>query len=69
MSNHHFLTSEEIVAMLRAKRGGKTLKQFADEIGCTFQFVSQVFHGVRIPGGEMLDYLGIEKVTVYRKVK
>lgn len=61
------LTAEEVVKLLCAHRGGKTLKQFSEEVGCSFQFMAKVLRGQRNPGDAMLDYLKLNKVVVYQK--
>jgi hypothetical protein len=62
-----YLTPKDVVALLCAHRGGKTLKQFAEEVGCSFQFMAAVLRGKRNPGDAMLDYLKLDKVVVYQK--
>lgn len=64
---NHFITPEEVVVMLKAHRGGKTLEEFSEEVGCSFQFMSLVLRGMRGPGSSMLKYLKLEKVVVYQR--
>lgn len=51
-------TPEELVELLRQRQGNLTLKQFAAEIGLSFQFVSDVLRGTRSVGNDLiLEYL------------
>lgn len=43
----------------------KSLKDAAEELGCSVAYLSAMQTGVRNPSKEMLDRLGIEKKTVY----
>lgn len=62
-----YLSTKEVVTLLCAHRGGKTLKEFAEEVGCSFQFMAAVLRGKRNPGDAMLEYLKLDRVVVYQK--
>jgi transcriptional regulator with XRE-family HTH domain len=51
-------TSDELLQMLRDRQGGLTQLQYAEEIGISFQMLSQVYKGERSVGCErILAYL------------
>lgn len=51
-------TEAELIALLKERIGGKTLKEAAADIGCSFQMVSDVLQGRRSVGNEnILAYL------------
>lgn len=51
-------TAQELVDLLKARQGGLTLKQYADEIGISFQLLAQILQGQRSVGNEkVLAYL------------
>jgi hypothetical protein len=62
-----YLTSDQVVAMLEAKRGDRTLEEFADEVGVSYQFLGHIFRRVRAPGREVLRYLGLRRIILYQK--
>ena len=61
------LTAAQVVALLAARKGGRSRRAFAKEIGCTAAFLSMVLRGERGPGDEMLDYLKLERVPMYQR--
>lgn len=51
-------TAQELVDQLKMRQGGMTLKQYADEIGISFQLLGQILQGTRSVGNEkVLDFL------------
>lgn len=61
------LTTEQVVELLDEKRADRTLEQFAEEVGVSYQYLGHIFRRVRTPGREILKYLGLRKVTFYQK--
>jgi hypothetical protein len=59
------------VQLLEAKKGAKTLKWLADDIGSiSVTYLSYVLRRMRPPGPRVLRYLGLEKIQqppLYRK--
>lgn len=49
------------IQMLRARRKGRTLKAFSEEIGCTEGYLSLLLNGHREPGAKIMEYLGLKK--------
>ena len=54
---------------LEKRRGGRTWKDLAKEIGCTPPLLSMVLNGKRTPPRRILEFLGIEEKTVYVKAE
>ena len=61
------LTSAQVVDLLKARKGGRSLPAFAKEIGCSPGFLWMVLNGERGPGDEMLDYLKLTRVSMYQR--
>jgi len=62
----------EPLALLKAKKDGKSLRGMAREMGISAMYLHQVLNGKRGPGPKILAYLGLERVEVapsYRKVR
>ena len=53
--------------ILEKRRNGRTLAVFADELGVSPAYLSDVLNGNREPGPKILDALGIERVVSYRQ--
>lgn len=54
-------TKEQVIAKLRAKQGRKRAGKFAEEIGVSAPYLSDVYAGNRAPGGKILDFMGLAK--------
>jgi hypothetical protein len=61
------------VALLKKRQGPLSLRQFADEIGISAAFLSDIYNRKREPGWKALEYIGLEKivrrVVEYRKAR
>lgn len=55
------LTEEDVISIIRAEQGDKSLRKFAAEIGITAAYLSDLYLGRRSPGEKVLGYFGIEK--------
>lgn len=66
------MTVQEILDQLKWKQGDRSLRTFAEEIGVTAAYLSDVYRGNREPAKTILAYLNIEKTVtrtvVYRKL-
>jgi len=64
------LTVDEVIAMLRKGQGALSLRRYADELGITPGYLSDLYKGNRTPGQTILSQLGLAKktVTLYEKV-
>lgn len=58
------LTETEIIGKLR-DAAGPSQQDFANKIGMSPGFVSQVFSGKKRPSDKMLDLIGYRKVRLY----
>jgi transcriptional regulator with XRE-family HTH domain len=57
--------------MLKARQNGRTVTDFAAEIGCSQSYLSLVLLGKSKPGPMILKYLGLESYrrTHYRSLR
>jgi transcriptional regulator with XRE-family HTH domain len=60
---------DQILNLLRKKKGDRTAKELAHELGVTQQYLSDVFAGRREPGPAIIAGLGLEKEVVYKPVQ
>ena len=57
------LTRCQVIELLKAKRGARTLEPIAAGIGVTFQYLGHVINGgTRTPGERVLRWLGLREV-------
>jgi transcriptional regulator with XRE-family HTH domain len=60
---------DELLSILREKKGEKTLSEFADEIGISYPMLTNILCGHRRVDGEaVLKYLGMRKVDTYERI-
>jgi transcriptional regulator with XRE-family HTH domain len=64
-----YLTTDQVVDLLKEDRGDRTLEEYAKVIGVSYQFIAHVLRGVRQPGKKMLKHLNIKKLTLYTYVR
>ena len=62
MERINALTLPEVVAMIFAKRGDRSLRQYAIELGVSAMYLSDVINGKREPGRKLLAPLGVRKI-------
>lgn len=53
--------------MLERKKSKKPLRELAEEIGVSISYLSMILAGEREPGDQVLEYLGLERRTVFVK--
>lgn len=63
------MNEAQVIARLRAKIGTKRQGKFAEEIGVSQSFLSEVLKGSRSPTGKILDALGLDRVVTYKRRK
>lgn len=70
LAGMEFLSYQDMIDELdRAiARAGNTAR-FAEQLGLTAAYLSQVKSGKRLPSVRLLDALGMEKVTAYRRTR
>lgn len=57
------------IEMLKKRMQGRTLRALAKEIPCSAAYLSDILLGQRSPGPKILNFLGLERKTTYRKEK
>jgi len=63
------MDKDTIIEMLRKRQGTGTQADLAKAIGVSSAYLSDVFQGHRRPADKILEFLGIERRVVYRKVE
>ena len=69
MTPNIFFSTVEVLAMMKQRQGTRDQNTFAQEIGISFQLLSDIYRGTRAPGQQVLKYLDLEKHIVFRKRK
>ena len=67
MAKH--LSAKDIVSVMKREQGSRSLREFARDLGLSVAYMSDFYHGRRLPGPSILNYLGMEKVeteTTYK---
>jgi transcriptional regulator with XRE-family HTH domain len=57
------LSHEDVVGILKDRQGVKSLRQFAEELGISAPYLSDIYHGNRSVGPVILEQIGLGKVT------
>lgn len=68
MSKAQVITNDELVRVLKAKIGEKTVKAFAAESGVSFQFLYHVLAGKYEVGPKVAGLLGYQQITTFRRI-
>ena len=63
-----FFVWPQVVDLLHAMRGGRTMGAWAKEWDVDFKDLSHAYHGTRRPSREILERLGLRREIVYRRV-
>jgi hypothetical protein len=63
------MTLNTLISELQKRRAARQWKDVAAEIGCSQAYLCDVVRGRQRPGKKILDYLGVEQIIQYRKVK
>jgi len=67
MRKQNKLTHDEVMARLKARQGERSLREFADELGLSAAYLSDVYLGRRGIGPKLLKTMGLtkdEQITV-----
>lgn len=59
--------SDQVLAMLKDRVEGGTQKDFAAQCGVSAPYLHDMLKGRREIGDKVLEAIGIERLTVYRK--
>lgn len=60
-----YYTNHEVVSLLRKRQAGRTLKEYAEEFGFSYQYLSDILNGRKPLGPAALAPLGLRAVTVF----
>jgi len=67
------METEDVMKMLRDKQGDMSLREFADVVGCSAAYLSDLYRGNREPGNKIMRFLGLRKRRIvestYAKAK
>ena len=50
-----------VIDLLLRKQGDRSLREFADEVGCSAAYLSDIYRGNRQPGKKILRFLGLRR--------
>ena len=57
------MNREQVIALLRKRQGSQSLREFAEALGVSAGYLSDIYCGNRAPGPAILRILGIEKTV------
>ncbi len=60
------LNKTELLQLMRKKQGSRTAKEYAEELGISAVYLSDIYAGRRDPGPAVLDALQLERDIVYK---
>jgi transcriptional regulator with XRE-family HTH domain len=63
------LDQTTVLSTLKRKQGDGTQEQLAARIGISPAYLCDVLKGNRKPKGKVLEFLGLEELTMYRENK
>jgi len=55
------LTREEVIAILRKDQAGRSIREYAETLGISAPYLSDIFLGRRDPGPSVLKHFGLER--------
>ena len=64
------LSSDDVIGLMKRKQGTRTMRGFSRDLGLSVAYLSDFYHGRRMPGPAILKHLGVEKVEtelMYRR--
>jgi hypothetical protein len=62
------LTLEQVVALMKERQGDKPQRVFAQELGITQGYLSDIYRLNRQPGEQILEKLGLVRRIVFEQV-
>ena len=62
-------TIEEVLHLMKDIQGDKPLSAFAEEIGVSKQYLSNVFNGRKSPSSRLLRQFGYSRVAAYVEIE
>ena len=67
MKQTAYLSREDLIRLLKTRQGGMNQLELAEHIGVSKSLIGMILGGTRDPGKDVLDFLGMEAVTLYRR--
>lgn len=64
------LSLDDVIGLMKRKQGNRTMRGFSRDLGLSVAYLSDFYHGRRLPGPKILNHLGMDKVEtelMYRK--
>jgi len=61
------LSHEDVVAILKEKQGSKSLRGFAEELGISAPYLSDIYRGNRGIGPAILNKIGLDRVVEHEE--
>jgi transcriptional regulator with XRE-family HTH domain len=58
------MTDDDVLELIRKRKGEKSLREFAKEIGITAPYLSDILKKNRSPGKTVLKFFGLEKKRI-----
>ena len=60
---------DDLLTYLRSLIGNGSQLSFAEAIGVSPQYLSEVLNGRRDPGNSILEAIGVERIVTYRFIR
>lgn len=62
-------SQDEVITLMRQRQSVKQQNDFAKEMGVSAQLLCDIYKGNRNISPAILDFLGLEKIVVYRSTR
>ena len=63
------MNRKQLIDLMRKRQGKRTAREFAEELGISSQYISDIYSGKRAPGRAVLDKLQLERNVIYKPTK
>lgn len=60
------LTKQQVIELMKKQQGKRAAREYAEELGISAVYLSDIYNGRRDPGRSVLEALHLERDTVYR---
>ncbi len=57
------MSEQEVIQLIRSQQGERSLREYAEAIGVSAQYLSQIYNGKCSPGPSCLRHFGLVKFT------
>lgn len=55
---------DDVIEKIKTEKGGQSLRAYAETVGCSHMYISDVLNNRREPGKKILDHLGLERTVI-----